>query len=135
MARPQEKDRPMALRSFSTDRYQFAQRRPAQPPEDPQKHTRAPRKLVTGVALTAQKCRLILTTPEGPVLSYPCRVIDVANGGYCISLLGAERLPADYGTGMMAVLEQSDKSLTPVELRWLAAEKIGLKRLPKAFGI
>lgn len=129
----------MTLRRFSTDRYRFGQpRKPEQQPElseTPGRSKRAPRRLVTGVALTAQKCRLLITTPERVELSFPCRVLDVANGGYCIRLLGSENLPADCGPGTMAVLEQSDRSLTPVELRWSTGGKIGLKRLPRRHGV
>jgi hypothetical protein len=54
---------------------------------------------------------------------------------YGIRLLGTDPLPPDCQAGTIAVLEQSDKSLTPVELRWVAAQKIGLKRLPRGYGL
>jgi len=116
----------MALRSFTSPRPYFGQRKsdPAAKSGPPE---RSPRRLVTGVALTAQKCRLIFGAE-----AYPCRVIDVANGGYCVTLLGETRLLPDFGAGTQAVLEQTDKSQTPVELRWISGAKIGLKRLPRA---
>ena len=125
----------MTLRSFSTEKYRFSQTRKTPAAEQQGPPARSPRRLVTGVALTAQKSRLIFTLPEGVVLAFQCRVIDVANGGYGIRLLGTEVLPPDCQTGTLAVLEQADKSLTPVELRWIAREKIGLKRLPRNYGV
>jgi len=113
----------MALPSFTTKRRYFGQSTP-EPDANTGPPERSPRRLVTGVALTAQKCRLLL----GDV-SYQCRVLDVANGGYCVTLLG-EVLP-EFCFGTIAVLEQTDKSQTPVELRWMNGAKIGLKRLPR----
>ena len=120
----------MPLRSFTNPRHYFGITRQAEPSEAASaKSQRAPRRLLDGVALRAQKCRLLVTSAAGECTAYPCRVVDVANGGYCITLLGDARVPEVQGT--LAMLEQTDKSQTPVELRWFEGARIGLKRLPR----
>lgn len=82
-------------------------------------------------SLLAQPCRLIFPPRYGAFAAYDCLVTDAGNGGYGICLIGRTRLGPDHLAGMDAFLEQPDKSLIPVELRWARGPKIGLKRLPR----
>ena len=93
--------------------------------------SRAPRQPMLGDTLLAQQCRLIFSPQYGNYGAYDCLVIDIANGGYGICLIGRNRLGPDHLVGMDAFLEQPDKTLMPVELRWVRGPKIGLKRLPR----
>ncbi|WP_297489349.1 hypothetical protein [Acidocella sp.] len=92
---------------------------------------RAPRREVCTGSLLAQQCRLIFGPNYGSFAAYDCLVTDIANGGYGICLIGRARLGPDHLVGMDAFLEQPDKTLIPVELRWMRGPKIGLKRLPR----
>jgi hypothetical protein len=110
----------------------FAARRPAGAGMRP---NRAPRWPITGQSLLAQQCRLIFAPRIGTYAAYECLVTDIANGGYGICLIGRQRLGPDHLVGMDAFLEQPDKTLMPVELRWMRGPKIGLKRLPRGRGV
>ena len=92
---------------------------------------RAPRRPVLGQSLLAQQCRLIFGPRYCSYAAYDCLVTDIANGGYGICLIGRLSLGPDHLVGMDAALEQPDKILVPVELRWRRGPKIGLKRLPR----
>jgi hypothetical protein len=96
---------------------------------------RAPRHGVTAGTLLAQPCRLIFAPLAGGFAAYECLVTDIANGGYGICLIGRQRLGPDHLAGMDAFLEQPDKILMPVELRWARGPKIGLRRLPRGRGL
>jgi hypothetical protein len=93
--------------------------------------SRAPRRAIPGQSLLAQQCRLIFAPRHGAYAAYDCLVTDIANGGYGVCLIGRHRLGPDHLTGMDAFLEQPDKMLIPVELRWSRGPQIGLKRLPR----
>jgi hypothetical protein len=93
---------------------------------------RASRRPPTGTLL-AQQCRLVFDPRYGVYGAYDCLVTDIANGGYGICLINT-RLGPDHLAGMDAFLEQPDKTLIPVELRWVRGPKIGLKRLPRGGG-
>jgi hypothetical protein len=81
--------------------------------------------------LLAQPCRLVFPPHYGVYAAYDCVVTDVANGGYGICLIGHTRLGPEHLAGMDAYLEQPDKVLISVELRWARGPKVGLKRLPR----
>ena len=116
----------MSLRSFNSQRHIFGAKRD-EGPKSPTPN-RTGRRLITGAALNAQNCRLIFVGDDGAQISYPCRITDVANGGFCVTLLCAE-VPQALAGGL-AVLEQTDKSQAAVELRWINFPKLGVKRLP-----
>ncbi len=116
----------MPLQAFRPPRLYFARQR--KPEGRPQ---RAPRRPVSG--LLAQKCRLLFSPEYGAFGAFACRVTDVANGGFCVSLIGQRGLPPEFCTGMDVYLEQSDRTLVPAELRWMRGPRIGLKRLPRGW--
>jgi hypothetical protein len=93
--------------------------------------SRAPRRPVTGQSLLAQQCRLIFGPRYCDYAAYECLVTDIANGGYGICLIGQTKLAPAHLVGMDAMLEQPDRVLVPVELRWIRGPRIGLKRLPR----
>ena len=95
------------------------------------RQSRAPRRAAHDYALLAQQCRLIFDPRYGVYGAYACLVTDIANGGYGIRLIGRSHLGPDHLAGMDAFLELPDKTLMPVELRWMRGAKIGLKRLPR----
>lgn len=118
----------MSLRGLTPPQLYFAtQKRAGLRP------SRAPRQPPQG-ALLAQQCRLVFDPRHGAYAAYDCLVTDIANGGYGICLINT-RLGPDHLAGMDAFLEQPDKTLIPVELRWVRGPKIGLKRLPRGRGV
>ncbi len=92
---------------------------------------RALRRPVACAAHITQPCRLLFGPQYHEFAAYACRITDIANGGYCIQLLHVRGLAPDHLVGMDAYLEQADKTLIPVELRWRHGIRVGLKRLPR----
>ena len=118
----------MPLRGYTPPSPSFALVRKAGAGTRP---NRAPRRPIAGAAHLAQTWRLLFSPQYGKFGAYHCRVANIANGGYCITLVGPRCLPPDYLVGMDAFLEHPDQTLMPVELRWIKGPKIGLKRLPR----
>jgi hypothetical protein len=107
------------------------------PPELLKRYARGPqgkvvnrphRREVWGIAFVAQKCRLLLDQPDADGNeSYPCKIADVSDGGYCVVCKAAETSPTMFRAGMTLTLEAWEGVRVRVEVRWIKKGRLGLK--------
>jgi hypothetical protein len=90
---------------------------------------RPSRRLISGVAYNAQKCRLIPDTPDAAGnASYICKIADVSDAGYGVVCRAAADTPEHFQLGTKMTLEAGDGKQSRVEICWVKNVRLGLKR-------
>jgi hypothetical protein len=88
------------------------------------------RRLNSGVALMAQRFRLILDKADAAGHAhYPCKILDASAQGFGVICSAVELAPDLFQVGAQMTLEAADRKRLRVEIRWINKDRLGVKRL------